>query len=324
MSKIEISKISAHAVLAASLLSLTIVQASAQVQDQDAELRNPTVVVTSTREEQAEAFVSQVQPDGWAAAKRGVPRWDSDVCISVIGPSADQGQIMVDRISHHAISAGLGAGGAGCDTNVLVIATNEPNALLAALEKEQRGLFGFAGDANIDTGGSDSSFSAFLTSGLPVRWRYVIKTIGANGESLDGEARANAFDKSRESDPRWTNSFSDLPVTRVESTRLRSTIRRSLSQVTVVIDTNQTRGLSLTQVSDYLAFVILADVDPEADLSGFPSILNLFNPQAEQVTEMSEWDEAFLASLYSAKLDGASGTMQYREIASRLADYGQD
>ncbi|MBU4569434.1 MAG: hypothetical protein KJ833_10785, partial [Alphaproteobacteria bacterium] len=43
-------------------------------------------------------------------------------------------------------------------------------------------------------------------------------------------------------------------------------------------------------------FVALADVDPDADLSGFPSILNLFSAQTDHVTEMSDWDKAYLAA----------------------------
>jgi hypothetical protein len=33
---------------------------------------------------------------------------------------------------------------------------------------------------------------------------------------------------------------------------------------------------------------------------------------------MTDWDIAFLDSLYSARLNAASGTAQYREIADRM------
>jgi hypothetical protein len=111
----------------------------------------------------------------------------------------------------------------------------------------------------------------------------------------------------------------NLPIVRGDATRLRSNVYRQLSRVITVVDARQTAGLSLAQVSDYLAFVTLADVDPEANLSAFPSILNLFNPQAEHLAGLSDWDVAFLDGLYSTRLDGAGGRMQYREIAGRVA-----
>jgi len=310
-------------ILACMLLSdFAVVPAFAQAPVQEPELRNPTIVVTGSRQKQAEAFVDQVRPGGWASAKRGVPRWNDELCISVIGPTPKQGQFIVDRISERAIKLGLEAGGPGCDTNLLVIVTNDPETLMPVIAEKYRALFGFAGNANVDTSGSETSLSAFLASKLPVRWRQVIETVGADGMPLEGDPTTNAFDNSRDKDPRWKNAFSNLPITRTESTRLRSTVRRQLNRVVVVVDTRQTAGIGLGPIADYLAFVTLADVSPDADMASFPSILNLFNPQAERLSEMSDWDEAFLSGLYTAKLNSASGTMQYREIAGRVAEYG--
>lgn len=288
------------------------------------ELRNPTVVVTETRGEQAEVFVKQLHPDGWMGAARGVPRWNSELCISVIGPPVEQGQFIADRISQRAMDVSLDVGAPGCETNLLVIVTNDPDTLLPAIAEQHRAIFGFSGDANIDTGGTEASLSAFVTSDLPVRWRQVIETVGADGIPLDGDPAINAFDASRDGDPRWKNSFSNLPIVRTDSTRLRSAVRRQLSRVVAVVDTRQTAGIGLGAISDYLAFVALADVSPEANLASFPSILNLFNADGERRTEMSDWDLAFLDSLYAAKLTGASGTAQYREIAKRVAEYDPD
>ncbi|MFN3912755.1 hypothetical protein [Hyphomonas sp.] len=78
------------------------------------------------------------------------------------------------------------------------------------------------------------------------------------------------------------------------------------------------RQLSRGAVTDDLAFVALADVNPDADLSGFPSILNLFNPDTEHPGARSDWDAAFLKSFYAARLNSASRTPQYREIAGRM------
>jgi hypothetical protein len=195
---------------------------------------------------------------------------------------------------------------------LLVIVTNDPEALLPAIADKHRAVFGFTGDANIDTGGSDVSLASFMANSRPVRWRQVVETVGADGMPIDGDARADGL---KFGQPDLTN----LPVVRADSTRLRSNVRRQISRVVIVVDTRQTSGISLAAISDYLAFVALADVSADADLAAFPSILNLFNPEAEQLGEMSDWDLAFLKGLYSARLTGAGGGMQYREIAAQMA-----
>jgi hypothetical protein len=279
----------------------------------DSELRQPTVTVTGTREEQARAFVERVQPKGWEGAVKGVPRWNSELCISVIGPPVEQGQFIADRISQRAMDVGLEAGAPGCDTNLLVIVTNDPDVLLPAIAKKHRAVFGFTGDANVDTGGSEASLDQFIAADTPVRWRQVIQVVGADGMPLDG-------------DPYTGHGMipTNLPVAREYSTRLKSMVRRELSRVVAVVDTRQTAGLGLGAVADYLAFVTLADVSAEADMTGFPSILNLFNPQAERQASMTDWDLAFFDGLYASKPDAASGTRQYSEIARRIAKAGQD
>ncbi|MBA3066974.1 MAG: hypothetical protein FP825_00640 [Hyphomonas sp.] len=298
-------------VLVALATAVTNTPALAQHVGQDQELRAPTVVVTGSRREQAETYVGQIAPGGGLAQLRGVPRWNTALCTSVIGPPAGQAQFIADRVSQRAIKAGLEAGAPGCDTNLLVIVTNDPGTLLPAIAEKHRDVFGFTGDANIDAGGSETSLASFMAVDRPVRWRQVIETVGENGMPLDGDARTDPL---KYSQPPLAN----MPIVRADSTRLRSNVRRQLSRVVVVVDTRQTAGLSLGAVADYLAFVALADVSPDADLSGFPSILNLFNPDTDHPDALSDWDAAFLKGLYTARLNSASSTMQYREIAGRM------
>lgn len=287
-------------------------ETAAQEVEIEPELRAPTVVVQGVQQKQAEIYVRLLMPKSGVAQARGVARWNSVLCTSVIGPPIEQAQFMADRVTRRAIEAGVQTGAPGCSTNLLVIVTNDPEVLLPAIADKHRAVFGFTGDANIDTGGSDISLASFMASSRPVRWRQVVETVGADGMPIDGDARADGL---KFGQPDLTN----LPVVRADSTRLRSNVRRQLSRVVIVVDTRQTSGMSLAAISDYLAFVALADVSADADLAAFPSILNLFNPEAEQLSEMSDWDLAFLKGLYSARLTGAGGATQYRKIAAQMA-----
>jgi hypothetical protein len=46
--------------------------------------------------------------------------------------------------------------------------------------------------------------------------------------------------------------------------------------------------------------VTFAQIDPEADTSGYASILNVFD-QPEAATSLTDWDKAYLDGLYAAQ-----------------------
>ena len=95
--------------------------------------------------------------------------------------------------------------------------------------------------------------------------------------------------------------------------------RNDLSHVVIVVDVHQVRGISIDVLSDYIAMVAMAQIDPEVDLSGQSSILNLFS-NSERVSHMTDWDVAYLRALYSARQDRAVATHQTREIANTMVE----
>ena len=57
-------------------------------------------------------------------------------------------------------------------------------------------------------------------------------------------------------------------------------------------------GTTWQQLADYLAVVSLAQINPDADLAAFDSILNLFsNPNA--YSGLTDWDRSYIRALYS-------------------------
>jgi hypothetical protein len=66
----------------------------------------------------------------------------------------------------------------------------------------------------------------------------------------------------------------------------------------------------------------LVQVGPDADLSGFDSILNLFDEESETrpAAEMTIWDLAYLQSLYAVRPDAASARQHTSHIARRMAE----
>jgi len=89
------------------------------------------------------------------------------------------------------------------------------------------------------------------------------------------------------------------PAIAVEGpSRIHSGTRDDLQQVIVIVDTTKLHGTTWQQLADYLAVVSLAQINPDADLAAFDSILNLFsNPNA--YSGLTDWDRSYIRALYS-------------------------
>ncbi len=85
----------------------------------------------------------------------------------------------------------------------------------------------------------------------------------------------------------------------------------------VIIDMSKTDGAPLGALADYVSMVSLAQVDPEADLTGQSTIMNLFK-DSQGVAGLTGWDRDYLAALYSAPADRASARRQEDAVAGAL------
>lgn len=283
--------------------------ALAQTGTAEPELRNPAVVVTETRRDQAKAYMDDVMPKGTTIRRKGLPRWNSELCVSVIGPPVEQGQYIADRIVLRAMQVNLEAGAPGCDTNLLIIVTDAPEVLLPRVLEEHREMFGDPGDSGIDVSGT-AALAEFAAEQRPVRWRQVIETVSASGIPIDGDAMTGPGGQPV-----------NIPTVRSsDASRLRSNVRREVSRMIVVVDSGATAGMSLEAIADYLAFVSLTQVDPDAEPDDFPSILGLFT-SSNPPRKMTDWDIAYLTGTYASEATAINAKAQLREIQSLIVQY---
>jgi hypothetical protein len=80
---------------------------------------------------------------------------------------------------------------------------------------------------------------------------------------------------------------------------------------------DQVQGLSALQLADYIAMVSLAQINPDADTSGYASILNVFD-DPDGSTSLTSWDLAFLGGLYAAKRTAAAQIARRGEIVDAI------
>lgn len=254
------------------------------------------VVLGTPLREQVETFADTVvaPPHG-----RGPARWSarSGICVGVVNLQRDAAQAMVDRVSEVALELGLPIGEPGCSPNVLIIATDDAPALTAALVERSPNAFRppYAGSSR-----SRLQLRRFIESDAPVRWWHISMPV----HSETG---------------RMAVSLPGYPPARVRalSSRLTTLIQNDLMRAYVIIDIDQIEGVSFQQLADYVAMVAFAQVDPDADLSGFSTILNVFdNPNIAY--GLTDWDQSYLGSLYGAELNQRNPNAQSGAVAALM------
>lgn len=250
-------------------------------------------------------FVGEVaEPNG----RRGLARWEDRICVGVANLKGETARYLSDRISTVASDIGLEVGGPGCTPNILVVATTDGAELARTLVGDRRRAFRMGG-SGMDRGGA--ALRDFTESDRAIRWWQVAVPVdsetGARAVRLPGECRNGCL-----------HAIDFAPNTMVfAASRLTTQIEDNLFRAIVVVDVDQIGGLSALQLADYIAMVSLAQVDPDADTSGYSSILNVFDdPQGS--LSLTDWDQAYLAGLYGAERTAANRAAGRNEIANSI------
>ncbi|CAN5351267.1 hypothetical protein BH09PSE1_BH09PSE1_29600 [soil metagenome] len=258
------------------------------------------VEVTAQRRsayEAARRFVDEVveTPPG-----RGLARWDGRVCVGVINMRPAVAQPLIDRISDRIAEIGLGVGEPGCTPNVMIVATDDGAAAARAMVQARPRAFN-TGITGVNL--TPRALQEFQESDAPVRWWRLTLPVDAD----TGEVTVRM--PGQEPGTRAVRSPS----------RIRSQDRNVFVRIFVVLDVTRTDGVDFNALGDYLAMVSLAQIDADADVSGFSSILNLFDdPSATHA--MSDWDLTYLRSLYAAELNERVASQQQGDVAARMAN----
>lgn len=218
----------------------------------------------------------------------GIARWDGRVCFGVMNIEAEAAQYVVNRISDVAAEVGLKIGRAGCAPDVFIIFTEDGRATSSALVDQQPLLFRPYGGA----GGTTQDLHAledFKTSDAAVRWWQTTMPVDYSGNiavAVPGSPNAASA----------SNPFGGIPTTKGSNSFISNGTRDQIQRAIVIVDASQLVNVNWTQLSDYLAVVTLAQIDPKAETGGFDTILNLFDGSAP--SRMTDWDLSFLRALY--------------------------
>lgn len=268
----------------ASLLMVSAPQPAGSAQDPaDPVVDLGDIVVDGRRvEDLTREFVGQVAAP---AQNRGLARWRDGVCIGVVNLKPDMAQYIADRVSTVAEDVGLKPGAPGCMPSVLVVATVDASTFTAQFVSQRPRIFRVGG-SGMDLG--SGALNKFITVDRPVRWWNISLPIDS-----DTGRRAVRFPGDTDAEGNPTAPI----IRRGAASRLTTQVVDDTQRAFVIVDIDRIQDVSLEQLADYIAFVSLAQVDPDADTSGFASILNVFD-DPQQTRTLTDWDKAYLKGLY--------------------------
>ena len=294
-----------------SVLSIALMLAGAQAASpasgvqaapQDESTTLSTIEVEGQRRtayDAARAFTNEILV---TPPRRGIARWRTTdpICPGVVNMQQDVAQAMADRIADRVIELGLQAGEPGCKANMIIVGADDGAAMASSLiEARPRAyITGIAG-----TSLTYRALNIFRTSDAPVRWWMLTVPLDAR----TGEVTVRTPDSE------------DAPIRRIDGAgRLRSQDINAIFQVMVVVDVNRIGTVNVGQLGDYIAMVALAQVDTQADVAGFETVLNLVQDPAG-VSGLTDWDLTYLRQLYAADLSVFSASAQVGRIAGAMA-----
>ena len=242
-------------------------------------------------------FVSEVAEPNHG---RGLARWDDRICVGVANLRSETAQYLADRISTVAEDVGLTPGAPGCTPTLLVVATDDGEALARSMVETRRRAFRMGG-AGMDRGGD--ALADFVETDRPVRWWQMAMPV-------DSETGQRAVRLPGDEEPPQISVFA--------ASRINSQIRDDLNKTIVIVDVDDITDISFGQLTDYVAMVTLAQVDPDGSRAGFTSILNVFEDPA--VTDsLSDWDWAYLRALYSSRSQRRNPGAMTGDVAGFMA-----
>jgi hypothetical protein len=259
------------------------------------------VIVTGHRASlpaRVKKFVNQI-----AAVENGagIPLWKNPVCPLVNGFRVQDAGVILRRLAEIARAANVPLGGDGCfPPNLFIVATDDPKGLLQQWNNESPTRMEVFGGAAQDlfAGAPQSAIDEFITTPRAVRVWYYTRGEDATGLTLSAQE----------------SPYTPPVIDHVEASHIVSnSITYDFFRVFVIADQRQLHGVTIAQLADYLSMVGLAKLKPGARLGDAPTILRLFGAAPRTAPAgLTDWDEAFLKSLYATE---QRSTLQRRQIA---------
>ena len=292
-----------HSPLPCIFLASAIAAASAaHAQVASPSSRLETVTVTAAKLNLGDVIRTYVKSFAAPSPYLGkIARWESGVCPKVMGLQPAAATLVVDRIK--AVAKMVGAPIStkdSCRTNVEIIVTPQPQALLDAIRKKRSGVLGYS------SGPSQTARMAIMNR--PIQAWYVTETEDYAGiQHPDEMVDDCAMHTGRREDCYMLVSGFSL------SDGLKSNFVNAL----VIVDSSKIGDLQIGSLADYVAMEALAQTQAADNCRAMPTVTNLALAGCSipnKATALTDTDIAYLRALYRVQPD-AKLNMQEHQIS---------
>jgi hypothetical protein len=264
---------------AGALAALAAAMVACPAAAQDEPESSDSIVVTGQTEKPPRREVDRQARDithsGGDELHRPLARIEDRLCPGVAGLKVDAASLMVERIRWQGERLGLWmAPEDDCQPNLIVAVVDDGQTELAMLHDKYPWLFQSLTIAEREE---------LLAEQGPVRvWT---RTVTKNRDGIPIARREN---------------LTDMPVTRMDAahSKIYLNIREDISQVVVLLDRSGVMGKTLIQLADYATIRGFARTRPVGADASLDTILTLFDPAAAPPSGLTDFDQAYLRSLY--------------------------
>ncbi len=304
-------------IFTAAVILFIAVPASANLQP-----ANQTIVVRGTplsSEQARQRAVDFVRSTGVANGQKQVARWVVPVCIKVIGVSTAQSARVVDQMLAIAREANVPVAKLDCEPNLTVSFAADAGQIVRQIHKKKPHQF-----QELDR----TERERLLNGHDPVRWWYATQMLdreGMQGNNISapwvgtgGGAGAGGGSGGGNSLGQISLDGGDFMSTNqyTSGSNVRTPTIRSLYGATVIVDAPSAGKTPIDAIAAYAAMVAFAEMDSDAPPPD--SILGLFQTLSIE-SSLTDWDLAFLKSLYRMPLDRRS-RIQRGHLVEALLD----
>jgi len=223
-----------------------------------------------------------VQSHGAPGRIDQLTRWGSPPCPTTAGLPEAFNTFVSRRVVEIASQVGAPTRKTPtCRMNLLIIFTDQPQALLDKIRRRRPQLLGFHYAAQA---------KRLATINRPIQAWYVTGTMSSRPSSSNETGGLAKLD-----DP-----FEQTPGGAAGS-RLTSHVSSQFLAILVVVDTTKTAGQPIGAITDQVAVLSLTRPAQPRPCGELPSILDVVNPDCPSdrgVQALTDWDVAYLKALY--------------------------
>jgi hypothetical protein len=259
------------------------------------------VTVTGTRSRQViESFVQSFVAPARMTGK--IARWEDGICPTALGLKPVFLKFVMQRLRTVAAQVGAPVNtDSGCKPNVEIVFTTRPQALADGLRKDHEIYLGYADNKD--------QLAKLAVVSHPIQAWYATQTRDLRGMAeIDNPKSSGVELQIVELDvpgaPVVTMTMPHAHARNVTGSRLGDGLRSSFYHVIIAADPGKLLDYEIGSLADYIALLVLTQLDSLDTCQQLPSIVNMLAKGCEKpASALTENDLAYLRGVYHMSLE---------------------